>query len=107
MAGTNRLSLAQLTINDACGPALIEAAAVSGFDAVGLRVVSPAGVAPHPPIAGNETLLREVEASLAATGLTVLDVNSFWITPDITVEHFKPVIDAAVRLRAPHVLVVI
>jgi sugar phosphate isomerase/epimerase len=103
----NRLSLAQLTINDACGPALIEAAAAAGFDAVGLRVISPAGVVQHPPIAGNETLLREVERILAATGLAVLDVNSFWITPVTTLEHFKPVIDAALRLRAPHILVVI
>jgi len=103
----NRLSLAQLTINDACGPALIEAAADGGFDAVGLRVISPAGVVQHPPIAGNEALLREVERSLAATGLAVLDVNSFWITPATTLDHFKPVIEAAVRLRAPHILVVI
>ena len=103
----NRLSLAQLTINDACGPALIEAAAAAGFDAVGLRVISPAGVVQHPPIAGNEALLREVEKSLAATGLAVLDVNSFWITPATTLENFKPVIEAAVRLRAPHILVVI
>jgi len=103
----NRLSLAQLTVNDACGPALIEAAAAAGFDAVGLRVISPAGVVQHPPIAGNETRLREVEASLAATGLAVLDVNSFWITPATTLEHFKPVIEAALRLRAPHILAVI
>jgi sugar phosphate isomerase/epimerase len=104
---TNRLSLAQLTINDACGPALIEAAAAAGFDAVGLRVISPAGVPPHPPIAGNDALLREVEASLAATGISVLDVNSFWIRPTTTAEQFKPVVEAAVRLRAPYILVVI
>src|SRR5262245_13629696 len=103
----NKLSLAQLTINDACGPALIEAAAAAGFDAVGLRVISPAGVVQHPTIAGNEALLREVERSLAATGVSVLDVNSFWITPSTTADDFKPVIEAAVRLRAPHILVVI
>jgi sugar phosphate isomerase/epimerase len=103
----NRLSLAQLTINEACGPDLIEAAAQAGFDAVGLRVISPAGAVPHPMIAGNEQLLREVERSLAATGLSILDVNSFWITPQTTVENFKPVLDAAIRLRAPNILVVI
>ena len=103
----SRLSLAQLTINEACGSALVEAAATAGFDAVGLRVVSPAGVAQHAPIAGNEASLREVERSLAATGLSVLDVNSFWITPQTRAENVKPVIDAAVRLRAPWILVVI
>jgi sugar phosphate isomerase/epimerase len=103
----NRLSLAQLTVNDACGPALIETAARAGFDAVGLRVISPAGAVPHPQIAGNETLLREVEASLKATGLAVLDVNSFWITPQTTLADFRPVLDAAVRLAAPYILVVI
>ena len=103
----NPLSLAQLTINDACGPDLIEAAAKAGFDAVGLRVISPAGVVQHPTIAGDEAKLREVERSLSATGLNVLDVNSFWITPQTRAEDFKPVVDAAVRLRAPQVLVVI
>jgi sugar phosphate isomerase/epimerase len=106
-APMNPLSLAQLTVNDACGSALIEAAAHAGFDAVGLRVISPAGAVPHPKIAGNDTLLREVEASLKATGLSVLDVNSFWITAQTTYADFLPVLDAAFRLKARHILAVI
>ena len=103
----NRLSLAQLTINEADAPQSIEAAANAGFDAIGLRVISPAGVLAHPPLAGNEALLRKAERALAETGLTVLDVNSFWITAWTTRQNFLPVLDAASQLDAESVLTVI
>jgi sugar phosphate isomerase/epimerase len=103
----NRLSLAQLTINHADAPESIEAAANAGFDAIGLRVISAAGVLAHPPVAGNEALLRKAERALADTDLAVLDVNSFWITAWTTRQNFLPVLDAASRLDAESVLTVI
>ena len=103
----NRLSIAQLTLNDAGAPETIAAAAQAGFAAVGLRVVSPVGVVAHPRMAGNETLLRAAEQSLAACGVAVLDVNSFWITPETKRDDFLSVLDAAVRLRAESILTVI
>ena len=103
----NRLSLAQLTINEADAPQSIEAATKAGFDAIGLRVISPAGVLAHPPLAGNEALLRRAERALAETGLAVLDVNSFWITAWTTRQNFLPVLDAAAELDAESVLTVI
>jgi sugar phosphate isomerase/epimerase len=103
----NRLSLAQLTINEADAPQSIEAAANAGFDAIGLRVISPAGVLAHPALAGNEALLRKAERALAETDLTVLDVNSFWITAWTTPQNFLPVLDAASQLDAESVLTVI
>ena len=103
----NRLSLAQLTINEADAPQSIEAAANAGFNAIGLRVISPAGVLAHPPLAGNEALLRKAERALAETDLAVLDVNSFWITAWTTRQNFLPVLDAASQLDAESVLTVI
>ena len=103
----HRLSIAQLTINEADAPQSIEAAARAGFDAIGLRVISPAGVLAHPPLAGNEPLLRKADRALAATDLAVLDVNSFWITAWTTRQSFLPVLDAASELDAESVLTVI
>jgi sugar phosphate isomerase/epimerase len=103
----NPLSLAPLTITHATPTEYIEAAAQAGFDAVGLRVVAPAGVVEEPPIAGNEARLREVERCLTANGLSVLDVNSFWITSATTREDFRPVLEAACRVRAGSILTVI
>jgi sugar phosphate isomerase/epimerase len=102
-----RLSLAHLTIEAADPVALIEAAAAAGFDAVGLRVISAPGAPPRPLVAGDPALIDRVQAALAATGLEVLQVNSFWITPDTTDSDFAPVLETAARLQAGSVLVVI
>jgi sugar phosphate isomerase/epimerase len=103
----HRLSLAHLTIEAADPVELIEAAAAAGFDAVGLRVVSAPGAPARPPLAGDAALLGRAQAALAATGLKVLQVNSFWITPDMRADAFAPVVEAAALLKAGHVLVVI
>ncbi len=103
----NPLSLAPLTIAHASTPEFVEAAALAGFDAVGLRVVAPAGAAESMPTASKEAGLRAVEQSLAAGGLWVLDVNSFWITPTTIREDFLPVVDVAARVRARNILAVI
>jgi sugar phosphate isomerase/epimerase len=103
----HRLSLAHLTIDRADPFELIEAAAKAGFDSVGLRVISAAGAPARPSLAGNPGLIARVEAFLVESGLDVLQVNSFWITPETTARDFPPVLDAAARLRARNVLVVI
>jgi sugar phosphate isomerase/epimerase len=103
----HRLSLAHLTIDRADPFELIEAAAKAGFDSVGLRVISAAGAPVRPSLAGNPGLIARVEAFLVESGLEVLQVNSFWITPETTALDFPPVLDAAARLRARNVLVVI
>jgi sugar phosphate isomerase/epimerase len=103
----HRLSLAHLTIDRADPFELIEAAAKAGFDSVGLRVISAAGAPARPSLAGNSGLIARVEAFLVQSGVDVLQVNSFWITREATAGDFPPVLDAAARLRARNVLVVI
>ena len=107
MPRSRRLSLAHLTIEAADSFQLIEAAAKAGFDAVGLRVISAPGAPARAPLAGNPAIITEVNACLAANGMQVLQVNSFWITPETTADDFTPVLDAAARLAAGSVLVVI
>lgn len=103
----HRLSLAQLTIDDADPFVLIEAAAKAGFDSVGLRVISAPGAPARPSVAGNPGLIARVSECLAENSVTVLQVNSFWITPETTAADFPPVLEAGARLGAESVLVVI
>jgi sugar phosphate isomerase/epimerase len=103
----HRLSLAHLTIDHAEPLELIEAAARAGFDSVGLRVISAPGAPARAPAAGNPRLISRLAATAAENGLDVLQVNSFWITPETTASAFAPVIEAAARLQARNVLVVI
>jgi sugar phosphate isomerase/epimerase len=102
-----QLSLAHLTIDDADPLAFIAAAAQAGFESVGLRVVSAPGAPPRPAVAGDDGLLARIKASLDASGLDVLQVNSFWIMPQTAAADFRPVLDAAARLQARHTLIVI
>ena len=103
----HRLSLAHLTIDNAEPFELIDAAARAGFDSVGLRVISAPGAPARPSVAGNPGLISRLAASVAENGLDVLQVNSFWITPETTADTFAPVVEAAARLGARNVLVVI
>jgi sugar phosphate isomerase/epimerase len=103
----NRLSLAHLTIDNADPFELIDAAARSGFDSVGLRVVSAPGAPPRPRVAGDPALLARLAEAIVASGVTVLQVNSFWLTPETTPDDIQSVVEAGARLAASNVLVVI
>jgi sugar phosphate isomerase/epimerase len=102
-----RLSLAHLTVDDADPFELIDAAAAAGFNSVGVRVVSAAGAPPRAPVAGDEDLIGRVKAALALSGVGVLQVNSFWLTPQTSAVPFASVVDAAARLGAENILVVV
>jgi hypothetical protein len=64
-------SLAALTILELAPPELIEVAARSGYDQVGLRLLPavPGGIAY--PLMEDETMLRETIRRLKATGIAV------------------------------------
>ena len=70
-----RLSLAHLTALHLPPPSLIEAAAEAGFDAVGLRLLRVTPETPGYPLMTDAPLLRATKSALAATGLTVNDID--------------------------------
>jgi sugar phosphate isomerase/epimerase len=80
------------------GPvAIVEAAAAAGFDAVGLWVE---------PDAWTDRTTGETRAALAATGLSVLDVEVVWIKPDSALDTHRRVLDVGMELGARNVLCV-
>jgi sugar phosphate isomerase/epimerase len=98
------ISLCWLTVQGAHPLAHIDAAIAGGFEAVGLRLVPPAPTDELISVAGNEPLLREVLARLAATGITVLDVETVWIGPEFDVARLRPALEAAQRLGTSNLL---
>ena len=98
------LSLAWLTVRGAHPLEHIDAAVASGFDAVGLRLVSPTPGDPLVPVVGDEPLLREIVARLEGTAITVLDVESVWIGPDLDIPALRPALAAAQRLGSSNLL---
>lgn len=102
----NALSLAHLTILDAPPPTLIAAAADAGFRSVGLRLVAPSRSDAFHSILDSEASLRETEHCLQSSGISVLDVETFWLEPDTVIDDFRPALEAAARLGARFLLVV-
>ena len=78
-------------------PELVSVAAQAGYDSVGLRLIPVAGQT-LPPYAA-----RELERRLADTGITVLDVEVFRVSPEMP--DYEPMLEVAGRLGATEILV--
>jgi sugar phosphate isomerase/epimerase len=100
-------SLVPLTAIHLTPPELVDAASRTGYDAVSLRL-SPfrAGEAQWPML-GDTPMLRETEARLRDTGLTVLDIEVMLLTPERDVTDFLPVFETGERLGARYALTLI
>lgn len=98
------LSLAHLTLIDASPSQLIDAALAGQFSSVGLRIAPPWMATLAFPLVGHEPAIREVEHKLSATGVTVFDVEAFWIRPDTEIAALLPAVELAARLGAHHLL---
>jgi len=103
---TRPLSLAHLTILEASPPNMVEIAAASGFQAVGLRLRSPRPDVPSPPMIGDTPMRRETCRRLADTGIRVFDIETIVLTPDMTAKSYLPLLDAGAALGAGCAVVV-
>jgi len=97
-------SLAHLTVLSLTPPQLVEVAARTGYDYVGVRMtrVTPDEVLYD--LARDSALMRETKARLADTGIAVLDVELFRMDPSLDAEHFFPELEATAELGARHVI---
>lgn len=96
---TRKIGLAALTCLDLAPHELVSAAGTAGYDCVGLRLI---------PVAGQELPpfdVRETKRRLADTGVKVLDVEVFRLSPDTKLHAFEPVLADAARLEATELLV--
>jgi hypothetical protein len=90
---TARFSLAHLTVLSLAPPEVVEVAARTGYQTVGLRLI---GVAPTPsyPLMDDKPMMRATKTATAATGIGVLDIKLVRITPDIDVASLEPFLAA-------------
>ncbi|MFD1342294.1 sugar phosphate isomerase/epimerase family protein [Litorisediminicola beolgyonensis] len=101
---TRRLSLAHLTAINLPPPALIEAAARAGFDAVGLRLIRVTDTSPGYPLMDDRAALRATKAALGSTGIAVSDIEFVKITPEIDLAALEGFLDAGAELGAREVI---
>jgi sugar phosphate isomerase/epimerase len=87
----NDLVLAPTTIPDASPLAYVQAAAAAGYRHVGLRLNRSPGL-PFQPVVDDGALIKAMKSVLAASGLEVLDIYSFYLVPGVDVAAFEPAI---------------
>ena len=96
--------LAPLTVWGISPVDLVRVAASSGYDAVGIKIYSAMQAAMPFPLTPGSALMRELQAALADTGLTVWDVETFLLEPQRPVRELQPLLDIAAHLSARHLL---
>ena len=99
-----KLVLAPTSLPHAGPLDVIEAAAAAGYDGLGLRLARSPNQ-PFQPVVGNKPLIRDIRVALSATGLSVLDIFSYWIEPAMDLDEFKATFEVAAQLRAKYILV--
>jgi len=99
-----RFSLAHLTVIRLAPPRVIEVAARTGYETVGLRLTGGAETTPAYPLVDDKPLMRATKAAMAATGVGVLDIEFVRITPEIDVSSLEPFAAAGAELNARYMI---
>lgn len=103
---THPLSLAFLTTFELTPSEAVRTAAAAGYQKVGLRLLPAApGSEPEYSLLHDDRELAEVRALLAATGVTVGDVEIIRLTPQSDWDLFARFCDRCAALGAQHILV--
>src|SRR4051812_43223106 len=95
----NLLTLAQTSIPEASPLEFLKAAAAAGFDGVGLRLHRSPIMAFH-PVVGDVPLIREMKRILSASKMTVLDILSFYLRPEMDFDEIKRSLDLGAEFGA-------
>ncbi len=102
--GERPLFLAATTLPVADPLAFVDTAAQAGFTGVGLRLYQPSG-APA-PFATDPAQIRAVKTALAATGLSVLDVFSCYLRPEVDFDGLRAALACGAELGARYALAI-
>ena len=98
------LSLAHLTVLSLAPPDMIEVAARTGYQTVGLRLIKVTETTPGYPLMDNKPMMRATKSAAAASGIGVLDIEFVKITPEIDVASLEPFLAAGAELGARYVI---
>lgn len=103
---TRALSLHHLSMLGATPDELASAAAVGGFEHIGVRILSPDDGTYLHGLAGNVDAQRRFAQKCSDVGVALLDTEAVWIREETRVESLAPVLDASAALGAQYVLTV-
>lgn len=106
MLGGNPIALAYLTVSNSEPVEQIEAAAATGFDSVGVRLLPPGNLKLAHEILGNKALIAEIRRACQRTGVNILDVDVFTLSAASDRGLLYRAVDAAAEIGASIILTV-
>jgi sugar phosphate isomerase/epimerase len=102
----NPITLAAPALSDAPPLDLVDAAAFAGFAGLGLRISrSRVPGQPFYPIVGNTRLIADIKRRLADSNLQLLELYSFYLTPDFRFDAFRAALETGAELGARYAVV--
>jgi sugar phosphate isomerase/epimerase len=101
----NPIVLAPTTLGDTPPLDYIDAAVRAGYDGLGIRLHRSPGL-PFFPVVGEPALMRQVKSAVAAAGLPVYDILSFYLQPEIDFETMERALAFGAELGARYALVI-
>lgn len=107
MSGLRRLSLDYLTVSGASPVEQVEAAAAAGFDLVGVRFLAPSDLALEHDVVDDPVAIRAIVRACRRTGIRPLDVEVFFLGPQLDDARARRAADASAEIGASMLLAVI
>src|SRR5216683_3138786 len=86
----NEFSLAHLTVLSLSPPEMVNVAACTGYQAIGLRLIAVTADSPGYPLMFDPPAMRATKARLDDTGIRVGDIEFIKITPEIDIMSLEP-----------------
>ncbi|WP_433768136.1 sugar phosphate isomerase/epimerase family protein [Pseudomonas putida] len=99
------IGLAPLSHLELTPVAMIECAALTGFDCVGLRLIPATPDEPRHDSVGDTPLIREVARRLRDTGVQVSDIELFRLQPTTQLDGFRAALETGALLGARNAVV--
>jgi sugar phosphate isomerase/epimerase len=97
-------SLAHLTVLSLTPPQLVDVAARTGYDGVGVRMTRVTPDEVLYPLATDRALRKETMARAADTGVRIHDIELLRMDPTLDADHFLPCLEAGAELGARHAI---
>lgn len=101
----NKLVMAPTVLPAAKPVDYLEAAAAARYQSVGLRLHRSL-VMPFHPVVGDEPQIRAIKQSLAASGIEVLEVTSFYLMEAMDLPEYQAAMELGAELGGKYVLVI-
>ena len=98
------LSLSYYTVPNLTPLEVVNVAAASGCQHIGLRLLGGQPGEKDMPLFTDSKLRRQTRLLMVDTGITALDANTVRIVPETDIHAFLPFLDVAAELGARHVL---